>query len=240
MSVVGAVIVVPEDLKDTILLDGYRCSRRRRIPCSRDAGAALRAWRQFNPGRQHSFLRIVNLPPGTDAEVHKDGFKINVGHLPGHYLALVTAAYGLGVPAAAAVAAAQPCGGFGVGGAWPAAANVFAPPRRSALGSHPSELELRDIFFTQDSCANYFQDSRTLAQTESELRAGFTSPSYIETVTVVHYDGKWYTVDNRRVCVYKRVYPGNYTIPVRIGSADFRFHGKRTTTNGGTSIRVRG
>jgi len=80
--VVGAMIVVPRDLKDQILREGYRCSRRRRVPCAHDLSEALRGYSRFYPERPYALLEVIDLPDGFDAEVYKDGFKINTPHLP--------------------------------------------------------------------------------------------------------------------------------------------------------------
>ncbi|CAK0822927.1 unnamed protein product [Prorocentrum cordatum] len=80
--VVGAVIVVPRDLKDQILREGYRCSRRRRVPCSHDLSEALRGYKRFYSQRPYAILEVVDLPDGIGADVYKAGYKINTPHLP--------------------------------------------------------------------------------------------------------------------------------------------------------------
>mmetsp|Transcript_43416 Transcript_43416/g.135060 ORF Transcript_43416/g.135060 Transcript_43416/m.135060 type:complete len:243 (-) Transcript_43416:100-828(-) len=233
----GAVIVVPGELKERILREGYRCSRRRRVPCSRDRGAALRAFQRFQPGKVHAFLEIVSLPAGVTAEDFKDGIKINTSHLP-----------------ASCIRADSSSGARGRGGAFaPALAfapqpSPFAPPAvavgPSPLGGgfdpHPRELHLGDIYFTQDSIADHFRDGRMLAETRSELQRQIKSVHDIPTITVVRYNNKWFCVDNRRLCVYKRVYPASFKVPVVHGVQDGRFFDKLKQPHGGTTVHVRG
>mmetsp|Transcript_66334 Transcript_66334/g.154101 ORF Transcript_66334/g.154101 Transcript_66334/m.154101 type:complete len:211 (-) Transcript_66334:13-645(-) len=201
----GAVIVVPEELKDTILREGYRYTLRHRVPCSRDRAAAVRAFQRNHPHKAHSVIKVTSLPPGVDTEEYKDGFKINIPHLPAAHLRSGSVA-------------------------------GFAPQSRSL----PSELPLCEIYYTQDSIADHFQDGRMLRQTKHELQSGRTTVHDIPIITVVWYNSKWFTVDNRRVCVYKSVHPASFKIPVRIGVVDERFYNKLKQPHGGTSVSVRG
>ena len=82
VNAVGCIVIVPAELKNKILREGYWCSRRHRVPCSRNRKSALQAYQQYYPGKPYAILEIVALPKGTDASVHKGGIKINSSHLP--------------------------------------------------------------------------------------------------------------------------------------------------------------
>lgn len=241
-----AVIVVPEELTGTILREGYRCTRRGRVPCSRSRSSALRAFRQWHPGRPHAFLKVVQLPPGITADAHKDGIKINTSHLPAScvsvdFLGSGPASSVLGpqgsargaAPAGRAGAAPQVRSGLVTG--------TFFDPALRHTGEHrPATIALQDIYYTQDSIADHFQDGRTLGATRCELESGQKTVQQIPTITVVEYHGRWLTVDNRRLCVFKRVFPSSFEVPVLHGVQDGRFHAKLKQPLGGQSVHVRG
>jgi len=62
----------------------------------------------------------------------------------------------------------------------------------------------------------------------------------IPTITVVEHHGRWLTVDNRRLCVFKRVFHSSFEVPVLHGVKDFRFYAKLKQPHGGQSVHVRG
>mmetsp|Transcript_71986 Transcript_71986/g.194710 ORF Transcript_71986/g.194710 Transcript_71986/m.194710 type:complete len:242 (+) Transcript_71986:91-816(+) len=232
-----AVIVVPEELTSTILREGYRCSRRGRVPCSRSRSSALRAFQQWHPGRRHAFLRVVQLPPGITADVHEDGLKINTAHLPAACVTVDSPGSGR-----ASGTLLQP----GRAGAAPqvhpgiSASTAFDPAPRHPGGHRPAKIALRDIYYTQDSVADHFKDRRTLAITRDELESGQKTVHDIPTITVVEHHGRWLTVDNRRLCVFKRVFHSSFEVPVLHGVKDFRFYAKLKQPHGGQSVHVRG
>eukprot|EP00928_Gymnodinium_smaydae_P089000 TRINITY_DN73015_c0_g1_i1.p1 TRINITY_DN73015_c0_g1~~TRINITY_DN73015_c0_g1_i1.p1 ORF type:complete len:242 (+),score=31.45 TRINITY_DN73015_c0_g1_i1:50-775(+) len=229
-----AIIAVPLELKDKILSEGYRCTKRNRVPCSRLREGALRAYRRFNQGKPHAFLEIIALPPGVTADIFKDGIKINASYLPPSCFALdyvMSALRGFQQHGGTSFrqAAQQPAPAF----------HTFSPFARQSDSECPSQLALNDIYYTQDSIADHFQDGRTLQHTRKELEAGL-SVNRIPVITVVKHNGRWLSVDNRRLCVFKRVFFGSYNVPVKHGVRDHRFYNKLKQPNGGTSIFVRG
>lgn len=238
----GIVIAVPEDIAAKVLFEGYRCSRRGRVPASRNRDAALRAYRRCQPSRPPVLLEVVSLPAGVDTSPHKDGIKLSTAHLPGN--CLTRAPRPGSVPASSGVSAGL--------------TSSFQPPVRTASLRPPAprpsppswtlagmapgsraNMGLDQIFFSQDSIMAKFRDGRSLELMERELRSGQKSVGDIPTITVVYHNDRYYTVDNRRLHVFKRVFHTGQ-VPVIIGERDHRFHDKLTTTNGGTSIRVRG
>lgn len=227
----GAVIIVPEELKAKILREGYRCKRRNRVPCSRNRDAALHAFRRLYPDKQHAILQVIALPSGVSADEHKDGIKINTPHLPPYCIS----------PDWYTGPASHAMGSFGsVMAGFPPPA-FFAPPtRQTTYREKPSHLALADIYYTQDSIADHFQDGRKLSETKRELEAGQIKVHDIPTITVVKYKSRWLTVDNRRLCVYKRVFSGQHSIPVLCGYQDDRFRNKLKQPDGGTVVHVRG
>ncbi|CAE7879447.1 unnamed protein product [Symbiodinium sp. KB8] len=100
-------------------------------------------------------------------------------------------------------------------------------------------LRLEEIFYTQDSIKRSFQDGRTLKQMRSELMSDQKTLMQIPRITVVRHEGRWFSVDNRRLWVFNQVFPGSKSIPVCHGIQDHRFWNKLTTTDGGRTVRVR-
>ena len=133
-------------------------------------------------------------------------------------------------------------------------AKLFAPPPRkcqfrhdasmwmstaSAVDNERDRLPLEEIFYSQDSIKNKFQDGRSLGQMERELRVGEKQLSDIPRITVVRHEGRWFSVDNRRLWVFKRVFGPQQSVPVSRGAQDHRFWSKFTTNNQGVDVRVR-
>ena len=101
-------------------------------------------------------------------------------------------------------------------------------------------LPLGEIYYTQKSCASYFQDGRTLRELGEELRRGIKTLGQVALITVVEHNGRWFSVDNRRLLVFKTVCSPVTVIEVLMGRHDHRFTRKFTTTTNGESIKVRG
>jgi len=80
------VIAVPAGLESQILKEGYRCTKRRRVPCSHNREDALEAFKRFRPTQAHRFLEVIALPAGVTTDAHKSGLKINTPHLPAECL----------------------------------------------------------------------------------------------------------------------------------------------------------
>ncbi|CAE7227677.1 unnamed protein product [Symbiodinium sp. CCMP2592] len=128
---------------------------------------------------------------------------------------------------------------------------LFAPPARNVHFRHDismhvftvdnerDRLPVQEIFYSQDSIKNKFQDGRSLGQMERELRVGVKHLSDIPRITVVRHEGRWFSVDNRRLWVFKRVFGQQQSVPVCRGAQDHRFWSKFTTKNRGVDVRVR-
>ena len=65
------------------------------------------------------------------------------------------------------------------------------------------ELKPSDIGFSHRSCSAHFQDGRTVRSTLTEILAGKVSPCDIEELRVFWHQGIYYTLGNRRLCVYR-------------------------------------
>ena len=85
----GIFIAVPEDIAPLILREGYQCSRRRRVPANRDRHAAIRAYHRGQHSQPAALFEVVRLPPGVAITQHKDGIKLETGHLPASCLVRV-------------------------------------------------------------------------------------------------------------------------------------------------------
>lgn len=119
----------------------------------------------------------------------------------------------------------------------------FVPPQRVAFempsSASTSRIPLEDIYYSQDSIKQSFQDGQTLEKMKRQLLQGVKTVTDIPRITVVRHQGHWFSVDNRRLWVFKQVYSGTKTIPVCQGVQDHRFWNKFTTKNGGRQIRLR-
>ncbi|XP_045213498.2 uncharacterized protein LOC123564191 [Mercenaria mercenaria] len=112
-------------------------------------------------------------------------------------------------------------------------------------------IEPSDIYYSQDSISKYFDrrslhGTQTIGQTLDQVIIGYCSVSSIPTISVVRireHGDKWFSLDNRRLWVFKQLERLGYldTVEVRCEVFDYYRHGRKiTTNNGGISIRIRG
>jgi filamentous hemagglutinin len=93
------------------------------------------------------------------------------------------------------------------------------------------------IRFTQDSIKNTFKDGHTLTELIDDLKSGRVSADDLPAIRIFEKDGKIFSLDNRRLKAFQEAGVQIRTIPAdEIANEAFKF----TTTNNGTSIRVRG
>lgn len=92
----GIFIMVPEDIADKVLREGYHCSRRKKIPASHNIEAAERAYCRHQRSRPPVLLRVEYLPASVAIRpsrhkdgTQKDGIKLQTDRLPSHCLSKV-------------------------------------------------------------------------------------------------------------------------------------------------------
>jgi len=109
----GIFIMVPEDIADKVLREGYCCSQRKKVPASNNIEAATRAYRRHQRSRPPVLLRVDYLPQGVTTRpsrhkdgTQKDGIKLQTDRLPPHCLSKVVR--GHSVPSSFASASFQP------------------------------------------------------------------------------------------------------------------------------------
>ena len=104
------------------------------------------------------------------------------------------------------------------------------------------ELKPSDILYAQDSILNRFRDRsiRYIGETLDQLLEDSSYIQNIPNIEVVEINGKLFSMDNRRLWVYKKAEElGSLETIDVIRTSSFN-RNKFTTKNGGTSIRVRG
>ena len=104
-----------------------------------------------------------------------------------------------------------------------------------------SELKPSDILYSQNSISNRFRDSsiRYIGETLDQLLENSSYIQNIPNIEVVEINGKLFSMDNRRLWVYKKAEElGSLETIDVIRTSSFN-RNKFTTKNGGTSIRVR-
>ena len=98
-----------------------------------------------------------------------------------------------------------------------------------------------DIFFTQDSIRQIFQDSKIVSQTEDALYCRKLSSHQIPPIHVFGWDGggEWriHSEDNRRLYAYKEA--GLQSVSVKFTTRKDVNPTKFSTKNGGKQVRVR-
>ena len=102
-------------------------------------------------------------------------------------------------------------------------------------------LKPSEIFYSQDSISKKFNNGKTIYSTLDECRDNSFKVALIPNIRVCQKNERWYTLDNRRLWVFKRLEEeGRITdIEVNTVSSGFLTAKKFTTKNGGVSVRIR-
>lgn len=106
-----------------------------------------------------------------------------------------------------------------------------------SAGEWEEEMSPEQLYFTHDSIANRFQCGRSIHETVERLKRNDICAYDFPEITVFQRDGKWHSLDNRRLWCFKEA--GLSSVPVRRIDASRAAERKFTTTNGGESVVVR-
>lgn len=111
--------------------------------------------------------------------------------------------------------------------------------------NYPCQVFLKpsEIFYSQDSISSIFGDERSVQEAvEGVLLKKFAVQDFPVIQVVRRLDGKYYSLDNRRLYIFRvGQYYGTVTrVPVKIVKERPCHKKKFTSKNGGTEIRVRG
>ncbi|CAI9741457.1 Hypothetical predicted protein [Octopus vulgaris] len=114
----------------------------------------------------------------------------------------------------------------------------------SEMTRMPSSMELRpsEIRYTQCSIQPKFSGGASLQKTVNDIVAGRIKIEDFPPITVAPHEGNYHSLDNRRLWVFKRLEDRGRCskIKVKVSSVNLKRHRKFTTTNGGTSIKIKG
>jgi len=104
------------------------------------------------------------------------------------------------------------------------------------------ELKPSDILYAQDSISNRFRGLpiRYIGDTLDKLLKDSSYIQNIPNIEVVEINGKLFSMDNRRLWVYKKAEELGSLEKIDVIRTSSFNRNKFTTKNGGTSIRVRG
>ncbi|CAC5381158.1 unnamed protein product [Mytilus coruscus] len=109
------------------------------------------------------------------------------------------------------------------------------------------KLRPSEIFFSQDSISNKWGEQtpcrlKLIGETLDELLTKSISLEDIPNITAVIKSGKFYTVDNRRLWVFRKAEELGFVNAIEVNQVTQRHvrRAKFTTNNGGISIRIRG
>lgn len=98
-----------------------------------------------------------------------------------------------------------------------------------------------EIYFSQDSIKNTFEYAQSIKDTLRMCQEDPMAIHQIPTMRVCMKNGKWFTLDNRRLWIFRRLEEGGHItdVDVNVVSSDRLSARKFTTTNGGVSVRIR-
>ncbi len=95
-----------------------------------------------------------------------------------------------------------------------------------------------NLRFTQDTCKAEFRCGRKLSETARQLREGEIDVFLnIPIIHVVEWEGRWHSVDNRRLEAFRQA--GLRRVPIKKITVSRAERNKFTTKNEGRSIKVR-
>jgi len=106
---------------------------------------------------------------------------------------------------------------------------------------HQEEIHLlpSEIRFSQDSIHNLFQDGGRVNALVEDLQSGRTELNRIPLISVVKLDNKYYSMDNRRLYVFRVLQKRGVIGVIKVRLATRYNPQKFTTENDGYRIRVR-
>jgi hypothetical protein len=121
------------------------------------------------------------------------------------------------------------------------AADSATPPTVSirSASSAPSSINPFHVRFSQDSISANFKKGGSVQGMADALANGRLNINEVPPIRIVERNGKLYTLDNRRLEAFRRAnadVPYRIATPEEVRSESWKF----TTTNDGSSIRVRG
>ncbi len=95
------------------------------------------------------------------------------------------------------------------------------------------------IRFSQNSVSPNFSAGGSIDDLAAGLRNGSVSPADVPQIRIFESNGQWMTLDNRRLVAFQQA---GVDVPYRLATAEeiAAQAWKVTTTNGGTSITIRG
>jgi len=102
----------------------------------------------------------------------------------------------------------------------------------------PDFIGPEEVRFSQDSIKGSFKAGGTIKELAEGLKNGTVDPASVIPIRLVEKEGRWFTLDNRRLEAFRRAgvpIPYRMATPEEAAEEQWKF----TTRNGGTSIRVR-
>ncbi len=96
-----------------------------------------------------------------------------------------------------------------------------------------------EVRFSQSSVSYRFKDGSSIDDLAEELRTKSVLPKDVPPLRLVEKDGLFFTLDNRRLEAFRRASVAirwRMATPEEVAAESWKF----TTTNNGTSIRLRG
>ena len=102
-------------------------------------------------------------------------------------------------------------------------------------------LELRpsEVFFSQATIKDHFRRGyRTIYETLEQCTNDPCTVDNIPKITVCKKDGKWFTLDNRRLWVFRQLEAKGLLSSISVFESDSIPECKYNTKNGGTSVEI--
>ncbi|KAK3610018.1 hypothetical protein CHS0354_032364 [Potamilus streckersoni] len=101
-------------------------------------------------------------------------------------------------------------------------------------------LKPSEVYFSQDTIKNCFDNRGTIGSVLDKIYEGAMSIQKIPKISVCQKDGKWFTVDNRRLWIFQQLEKLGKCSEIDVQVTYSIPGNKLTTKNGGESVTVRG
>lgn len=105
------------------------------------------------------------------------------------------------------------------------------------------KMDARQLHFCQAHISPNFRDGRPIYELLNDVNSGGVDPlRELEPLDVVHFEGKWWSLSNRRLWVLKHCSAATsgqaMWVRVQVRPPDGKFRERLASTNGGTSVRI--
>lgn len=95
-----------------------------------------------------------------------------------------------------------------------------------------------DIYYSQDTIRRHLGDGRTIFEILDECQDDPDAIDHIEMIRVCKVGHRWFSLDNRRLWIFKKLWQRGYLETLTVKVVHFIPDYKLTTTSGGKYVQI--